>query len=212
MLPSSLHTKNYFSDVHRYPGLLCVLFLSISSFQTLLVAGYFNQNIACIARYFNQNTLCIFRYFNKNTVHIVRYFNRNNVHISLYFNQNTVHIYLTSIKTLFALLVTSIKTMNTFLFTSIKALHTFCVTSIKTLCTLLVIQPTSLVRPSNRLWFEYPHNVLLEYYSHTSPLWNVLKPTVTYSIVGPNIFFSTTVSNTPSFRLFLNVRYQVPHP
>jgi hypothetical protein len=212
MVPSSLHTKNYFSDVYRYPGLLRVLFLSITSFNTLRAAGYFNQKTACIARYFNQNTLCIFRYFSQNTVHIVRYFNRNNVHSFLYFNQNTVHICVTSIKTLFALLVTSIKTMNTILFTSIKTLHTFCITSIKTLCTLLVIQTTSLVRPSNRLWFEHPNKVLLEYHLQTSPLQTFFQPTVTSFIVGPNIFVSTTVSNTPSLRLFLNVRYQVPHP
>jgi hypothetical protein len=41
--------------------------------------------------------------------------------------------------------------MNIFLFTSVKTLHKFCVTSITTLYTMLVIQTTSLVRPSNCL-------------------------------------------------------------
>ena len=135
--------------------------------------------------YFNQNTGALFVYFSQNTARIARYFNHNTLRSFRYFSQ-----------TLCTLLVTSIKTMNIFLFTSIKTLHTFCVTSITTLCTLLVIQTTSLVRP-NRLWFEHPNNVLLEYHSQTSRYWNVLQPTVTSSVVGPNIFVSTIVSNVP---------------
>ena len=96
MVQSSLHIKNYFSVVHRYPGLLRVLFLSVTSIKTL-----------CALLVISIRTPCAFLMTSIKT------------HYAFFVTSvNTLcTLFVTSIERVYTYLFTSIKTLYTYCIT-----------------------------------------------------------------------------------------------